>query len=550
MTDSKPRLAYVQSGSRDHRLDLLRGYAVFAMSVNHFGLDASIFHHVSGRSVFLINAAEVFLFVSGLTLGVVAARRPAIDGVARCWRRAWQIVLAVLLMTLAGPLLEGGEAVGSAGELISRIGAVLTLREALFWSDVLVAYVLFLIAVPPLLILLERGRPWTAAAIVAAMYLGSRIDPDHLMLPFASFRNVAANAPLFLGGLILGWRRDAVAAWWGAWSGRRFVDGAAVVAGATLIVVYAGGGFGQPALEAFLESASLESREYRMPVLPLLVVFIYLRLLWLLVDRFWRPLSRALGWFMMPLGRSALVAYAAHALMMPVAWSLVGWFGIGLDRDSVAGATIITAGYLGLIHACVFGVRVAWTRTPAGGRGWWAPGLSLACIALTLSFGGAGSHRDPGGDDDEDRWPPAWEVMFDRLGHHDGPDAALAVVSLPSVDALEEGRWLGPLAGDLAEVIDDELGPPENRGRVRVVIRSLREDDAFDLATLNRRLAIEAEPVAPAGVDADADVLILIAPAFTEDAGLDELATRIDDTLARARSARASVLAVLALPRE
>lgn len=59
-------LRYRGEARRDPRLDWIRGYAVLAMSVNHFGLDASVYHPFTGGSVFLVNAAEVFFFVSGL----------------------------------------------------------------------------------------------------------------------------------------------------------------------------------------------------------------------------------------------------------------------------------------------------------------------------------------------------------------------------------------------------------------------------------------------------------------------------------------------------
>ena len=68
-------MRYDSTGIRDERLDLLRGYAVFAMSVNHLGIGSRFFTPVTGGSVFLINAAEVFFFISGLTLGMISRGR-------------------------------------------------------------------------------------------------------------------------------------------------------------------------------------------------------------------------------------------------------------------------------------------------------------------------------------------------------------------------------------------------------------------------------------------------------------------------------------------
>ena len=66
---------YDADGGRDLRLDLMRGYALAAMSVNHLGLQQSWFHQASGRSSFLLSAAEAFLFISGFTLGWISLGR-------------------------------------------------------------------------------------------------------------------------------------------------------------------------------------------------------------------------------------------------------------------------------------------------------------------------------------------------------------------------------------------------------------------------------------------------------------------------------------------
>src|SRR5215218_3733366 len=61
---------YVPAGKRDQRLDLLRGYCVFAMTVDH--LDAPTWLYVvTGGNRFFVSAAEGFLFISGVVMGIV-----------------------------------------------------------------------------------------------------------------------------------------------------------------------------------------------------------------------------------------------------------------------------------------------------------------------------------------------------------------------------------------------------------------------------------------------------------------------------------------------
>lgn len=52
-------MKYTQEGKRDLRLDFLRGFCLFAMAINHGGLD-SYWQIITGGSVFLINAADGF----------------------------------------------------------------------------------------------------------------------------------------------------------------------------------------------------------------------------------------------------------------------------------------------------------------------------------------------------------------------------------------------------------------------------------------------------------------------------------------------------------
>src|SRR5438874_6056749 len=67
---------YAESGRRDQRFDLLRGYCVFAMTVDH--LDAPTWLYVlTGGNRFFVSAAEGFLFISVLVMGVVY--RPIVE---------------------------------------------------------------------------------------------------------------------------------------------------------------------------------------------------------------------------------------------------------------------------------------------------------------------------------------------------------------------------------------------------------------------------------------------------------------------------------------
>ncbi|MBV9173234.1 MAG: OpgC domain-containing protein, partial [Chloroflexi bacterium] len=63
-------LAYGRSNGRDLRLDLLRGFAVLAMLIDHIGGQSPLYA-VSGGDQFFTSAAEGFVAISGFLVGHV-----------------------------------------------------------------------------------------------------------------------------------------------------------------------------------------------------------------------------------------------------------------------------------------------------------------------------------------------------------------------------------------------------------------------------------------------------------------------------------------------
>ncbi|MDP9371380.1 MAG: OpgC domain-containing protein, partial [Chloroflexota bacterium] len=70
---------YAEPGGRDLRLDLLRGFAVFAMAVDHLG-GPSWLYALTGGNRFFVSAAEGFVFISGVVAGIVYGARARRDG--------------------------------------------------------------------------------------------------------------------------------------------------------------------------------------------------------------------------------------------------------------------------------------------------------------------------------------------------------------------------------------------------------------------------------------------------------------------------------------
>ena len=94
---------YPPAEKRDLRLDLLRGFAVLVMVVDHFG-GASWLYLITGNNSFFTSGAEAFVLISGMVVGIVyggIARRDGLrTAIVRALQRAWILYRLTIVMTL------------------------------------------------------------------------------------------------------------------------------------------------------------------------------------------------------------------------------------------------------------------------------------------------------------------------------------------------------------------------------------------------------------------------------------------------------------------
>jgi hypothetical protein len=85
---------------RDYRLDLLRGFANWAIYLDHIPKNAV--NWITQRNYGFSDAADLFVSISGYTASLVYARimldRGSVIGGTRLTKRAWQIYVAHVLL--------------------------------------------------------------------------------------------------------------------------------------------------------------------------------------------------------------------------------------------------------------------------------------------------------------------------------------------------------------------------------------------------------------------------------------------------------------------
>lgn len=336
---------------RDSRLDLLRGFCVFAMIVNHIG-GASWLYWLTGGNTGPVTAAEGFVFLSGLVLGIVSRKRVSKDGLRAAIRaslaRAWTLYALTVVLTVVFVGLTVGtslslwvdrELLGEVKSWPALLASVAAVRFTWNGTDILALYALLLAAAPLALVFLAKGRPFALLTASWSLWLAYQLAPGHAVIPWtiehASTFPFAAWQALFMSALVIGYHRQELSAWFARESHRPhgaglvYRLGLGVAAGGLVLLGIAlttdsahamtVNGVTLASLDLF-DKASLGIG--RLAAFASVSTVIYLGL-----TAFWRPIERATGWLLIPLGQASLYAYAVHLFLILVAYNVPPYIG-------------------------------------------------------------------------------------------------------------------------------------------------------------------------------------------------------------------------------
>lgn len=156
--------------SRILTLDILRGYFLIVMLLDHLFYYPSGLDIVTGRGSLFVSSAEGFFLVSGIVLGIVRGRK-LIDKSIRVatkllLQRSLQLYIAYVLLTILFTLIAwifmGSQWVKPTPaplgtSFLELIWQTLTFHYLYGWTDYLRLYIIFLLAAPFAVWLLRRG---------------------------------------------------------------------------------------------------------------------------------------------------------------------------------------------------------------------------------------------------------------------------------------------------------------------------------------------------------------------------------------------------------
>jgi hypothetical protein len=308
---------------RDVALDLLRGYFLFVILVDHLRFAENPLYLVTGRQALWVTAAEGFVLVSGFLVGKLRGGQARDAGLpAATWhlvRRAAVLWLWCALLTIGfraistalgyWPDVPNADAPGS---LLEWIAGALALRRTYGDHNLLAAYALFLAAAPLGLYAMLRGR--------TAVFLGASA-----LLWAVSFRSwlrwsnsVQADACwqlLFAIGMAAGFHEARLAARWSALSARarQAVLGAAAALSAAVLAASAVRAriplAARPRLELLLwDRDRLGPARIACALVVVATMYGWARI-------FETGLARTAGRLLIPLGQSSLYVYILQSML-------------------------------------------------------------------------------------------------------------------------------------------------------------------------------------------------------------------------------------------
>ncbi len=354
-------------GKRDLRIDLLRGFCVFVMIVDHVGGESSWLYALTGGNRFFVSAAEGFVLLSGVSMGMVhrgVIQRTGIRGMLeKVFDRAWLLYALTVILTitfaaasaaLGTPWAASATPAKSGGDFAL---SVLTFRRSYSLTDVLLLYTLLVLAAGPALWLIARGHStrvlvssWALWA-VAQVWPGGPPQPWRILdggFPFAAWQ------VLFFSGLVIGYHRQRIARW--LVPSRTIAAGIAGVIALVAVEVIARRVLGATNT-VDVQQLLFDKNDARIGrVLALLAAASFG---WALTTLAWAPLRRWTGWLLLRFGQQALFAYGVQ-LFVVAFWSSELMAPVRLDREN---AFFQGAAVLMVWAACV---AWPWIRRRAG----------------------------------------------------------------------------------------------------------------------------------------------------------------------------------------
>lgn len=317
-------------------LDLLRGFFIVVIILDHLQFWPSPFQYITGQGRLWTSAAEGFFLISGLLIGYLRAYKGAhtplrelsdklLKRAAMLW--VWCIIITVIVLllsvTLPGtmallPKLPDAEHVSSLPVLLWNI---VTLNYSSDWIYFLRLYAIMLAVTPVFLWFIRKGHALAFLILSLGTYLVSII--------FGISEAAMQWQILFFGAALIGWKLEAILTWLRKRPQLRkgLIVGLIVTTLSTMTLSYFmvhGWNYVESPTTSISLNTYVSIRASVDPMFsnnPLVLPRILLSFLWFggllaLFHVFRKPIERWLGWLLLVFGQASLTAYCIQAIVL------------------------------------------------------------------------------------------------------------------------------------------------------------------------------------------------------------------------------------------
>ncbi len=326
-----------KKSTRIATFDLLRGYFMVSIILNHLQWYPNGLDWVAFRGSLLVSAAEGFFAISGIVLGIVRGAklrsRPFREAAILLVKRGVLLyvvsVILALLFTLIGwwffmdnPGLKAG--IRPIDQPLNEvIMGILSFRYLYGWADFLRLYAIFLLISPMALWLLRKGLWYVLLAMSIGIWSLFPWAFEHTMHN-QKILMILSWQLLFFGGMTIGYHWENITRWWKSLAGhvRRNI---LVPVLATAIITLA-----IDCLITVLRTFHLLPAEVsqwyssllpyfvkeELPLMRLILFGLWFILGFYVFSRFEKQIKKYAGWILLPFGHNSLYVYILHAIIL------------------------------------------------------------------------------------------------------------------------------------------------------------------------------------------------------------------------------------------
>lgn len=353
--NSHPRVSKRSSIQRILAFDLLRGYFLIVILIDHLARYPGIFEYITGKGYLWASAAEGFFVVSGIMVGLIrgneAKRGQLKQSNYKLLKRALNIYLLSVSLTVLATLIawwchdvsvkSGAIEPGRWFDLITQS---ISLRYTYGWADFLPYYAAFMVVAPLALWLAYKSKTWLVVVISIVVWYFGRSHSQYF-----------AWQLLFFGGLAVGYHLNTLQARWASLMDVQkntivtiLVVVSTITVVASILVIFGQGlnpiveNFGKATLNWFDKTSAAPGR--------VVVSAIWLSTLFILVRKYEGVIAHYIGWLLLPLGRNSLFTYGSESVVLLLV-SAVFPYAVGLILNiCISLLTIITVWMLTTLY--------------------------------------------------------------------------------------------------------------------------------------------------------------------------------------------------------